>query len=72
MYFDNQSARPELNWLSEGLADMFITDMAHFDRVSVLSRQQLHLLLERTGRKHANEIHLEVRSGPAGRHRNAG
>lgn len=59
MYFDNQSARPELNWLSEGLADMFITDMAHFDRVSVLSRQQLHLLLERMGRKHANEIHLD-------------
>jgi len=59
MYFDNQSARPELNWLSEGLADMFITDMAHFDRLSVLSRQQLHLLLERTTRKHPNEIHFD-------------
>ena len=59
MYFDNQSARPELNWLSEGLADMFITDMAHFDRLSVLSRQQLHLLLDRMGRQHANEIRLD-------------
>ena len=59
MYFDNQSARPDLNWLSEGLADMFITDLAHFDRLSVLSRQQLQLLLERTGHKHPSEIHLD-------------
>ncbi len=59
MYFDNQSARPDLNWLSEGLADMFITGLAHFDRLSVLSRQQLHLILERTGHKHPNEIHLD-------------
>jgi tetratricopeptide (TPR) repeat protein len=49
MYFENQSGRPDLNWLSEGLADMFIADLAHFDRLSVLSREQLHLLLERTG-----------------------
>lgn len=59
MYFDNQSARQDLNWLSEGLADMFITDLAHFDRLSVLSRQQLHLILERTARTRPNEIHLD-------------
>ncbi len=59
MYFDNQSSRADLNWLSEGLADMFITDMAHFDRLSVVSRQQLHGLLERTAHRHANEIHLD-------------
>lgn len=59
MYFENQSARPDLNWLSEGLADMFITDLAHFDRLTVLSRQQLHLLLERIGHEPANEIHLD-------------
>jgi|SRR5579871_1917224 len=59
MYFDNQSGRSELNWLSEGLADMFITDLAHFDRLSVLSRQQLQLLLARTGHKPLHEIHLD-------------
>ncbi len=59
MYFENQSARPDLNWLSEGLADMFIADLAHFDRLSVLSRQQLHLLLERSGHKPERVIQLD-------------
>jgi tetratricopeptide (TPR) repeat protein len=59
MYFENQSARPNLNWLSEGLADMFITDLARFDRLTVLSRQQLHLLLESSGHKFQNGIHLD-------------
>ena len=59
MYFENQSARPDLNWLSEGLADMFITDLAHFEGFTVLSRQQLHLLLERIGHKPESDIHLD-------------
>jgi TolB-like protein len=50
MYFENQSAKPALNWLSEGLADMFITDLARFEKLTVLSRQQLHLLLKRSAR----------------------
>ncbi len=63
MYFENQSAKPALNWLSEGLADMFITDLARFDKLTVLSRQQLHLLLkrsaQRTGHKPQDGIHLD-------------
>jgi tetratricopeptide (TPR) repeat protein len=59
MYFENQSAKPDLNWLSEGLADMFITDLAHFDRLTVLSRQQLHLLLKRSGHQPSDGIHLD-------------
>jgi TolB-like protein len=51
MYFENQSTRPDLRWLSKGLADMVIADLAHSDRLTVLSRQQLHPLLERTGFK---------------------
>jgi tetratricopeptide (TPR) repeat protein len=58
MYFENQSGKPALNWLSEGLADMFITDLARFDKVTVLSRQQLHLLLERSRHKPQDGIHL--------------
>ena len=59
MYFENQSANPNLNWLSEGLADMFITDLARFDKLTVLSREQLHLLLDRSGQKPQNGIHLD-------------
>ena len=59
MFFENQSAKPNLNWLSEGLADMFITDLARFDKLTVLSREQLHLLLERSGRKPQNGMHLD-------------
>ena len=59
MYFENQSSRPDLNWLSEGLADMFIADLAHFDRLTVLSRQQLHLLLARIGSRYGNGTQLD-------------
>ena len=59
MYFENQSAKPDLNWLSEGLADMFITDLSRFDKLTVLSRQQLQLLLERSRHKPQNGIHLD-------------
>ena len=62
MYFENQSAKPDLNWLSEGLADMFIIDLARFDTLTVMSRQQLHLLLKerlpRTGHQPQDGIHL--------------
>ena len=56
MYFENQSAKPTLNWLSEGLADMFITDLARFDKLTVLSRQQLHLLLTRSAQRTATNL----------------
>ncbi len=59
MYFENQSRRAELNWLREGLADMFITALARSDRLTVLSRQELQLLLERTDHKPTSEIHLD-------------
>ena len=59
MYFENQSARPDLDWLREGLADMFITDLARSDKLMVLSRQQLHLLLNRIGRKSSSDIRLD-------------
>ena len=59
MYFENQSARPDLDWLREGLADMFITDLARSDKLMVLSRQQLHVLLNRIGRKSTSDIRLD-------------
>lgn len=59
MYFENQSKRADLNWLREGLADMFIADLTHSDKLTVLSRQQLALLLERGGHQPASEIRLD-------------
>jgi tetratricopeptide (TPR) repeat protein len=58
MYFDNQSGNAELDWLREGLADMLITDLSRSENLSVLSRQQLHLLLERIEHKESDKIRL--------------
>ena len=58
MYFDNQSGNPELDWLREGFADMLITDLSRSSNLVVLSRQQLHLLLERIEHKEPDKIRL--------------
>ncbi len=59
MYFENQSANPDLDWLREGLADMLITNLSRSKRLTVLGRQQLHLLLERIGHRYADIIRLD-------------
>lgn len=59
MYFDDHSDRKDLNWLREGLADMLITDLARSERLTVLSRQQLYLLLERIGHSNGGNIRLD-------------
>jgi tetratricopeptide (TPR) repeat protein/DNA-binding winged helix-turn-helix (wHTH) protein/TolB-like protein len=51
MYFENQSGTQELDWLREGLADMFITNLSRFPALTVLGRQHLHQLRERVGLK---------------------
>ncbi|MEW6126672.1 MAG: tetratricopeptide repeat protein [Acidobacteriota bacterium] len=59
LFFENQSATAELDWLREGLADMMITNLSRSNRLSVLSRQQLHLLFERTGHQRAATVRLD-------------
>jgi tetratricopeptide (TPR) repeat protein/DNA-binding winged helix-turn-helix (wHTH) protein len=59
MYFDNQSGSRDLDWLREGLADMIITDLSRSEKLSLLSRQQLHLLLERIGHNENEKIRLD-------------
>jgi len=59
MYFENQSDSRELDWLREGLADMLITNLSRSKKLTVLGRQQLHLLLERIGHRQADAIRLD-------------
>jgi tetratricopeptide (TPR) repeat protein/DNA-binding winged helix-turn-helix (wHTH) protein len=58
MFFENRTANRELNWLREGLADMLITNLSRSKKLTVLSRQQLHQLLERIEHEPANVIRL--------------
>jgi DNA-binding winged helix-turn-helix (wHTH) protein/tetratricopeptide (TPR) repeat protein len=59
MFFENQSKSAELDWLCEGLADMLITNLSRSDKLIVLSRQQLHTLLERAGYESGDGNNLE-------------
>lgn len=59
MFFDNQSGSAELDWLREGLADMLITGLSRSKNLTILSRQQLRALLDRTGRQAAENIPLD-------------
>jgi tetratricopeptide (TPR) repeat protein/DNA-binding winged helix-turn-helix (wHTH) protein len=58
MYFDDHTGKTELSWLREGLADMLITDLARSDKLTVLGRQHLHLLLNRIGHHPEDRIEL--------------
>lgn len=59
MYLNNQSNNPELDWLREGLADMLINNLSHSKKLAILNRQQLRLVLERTGYKPGDNITLQ-------------
>jgi tetratricopeptide (TPR) repeat protein/DNA-binding winged helix-turn-helix (wHTH) protein len=59
MYLSNQSNTPDLDWLREGLADMLINNLSCSKKLSVLNRQQLHLVLERMGYKPGDNITLQ-------------
>ncbi len=58
LFFENRSATPELDWLREGLADMLIANFSRSPKLSVLSRQQLAVLLDRLGHRRAAQISL--------------
>ena len=59
MFFDNQSASTDLDWLREGLADMLITELSRSRNLTVLSRQQLQVLLARAGHNESEKIQLD-------------
>lgn len=68
MYFHNQTGAEELDWMREGLADMFITTLSKA-KLIVLSRQQLQVILDRIGHRKSSEIGLEVARDVAQRSR---
>jgi len=59
MFFENQSKTPELDWLHEGLTDMLVTNLSRSSKLTVLSRQQLHLLIKRQSYKEGEAIGLD-------------
>ena len=59
MFFDNQSGSAELDWLREGLADMLITDLSRSKNLTMLSRHQLHTLLDRASHPASEKIRME-------------
>lgn len=59
MFFDNQSGSADFDWLREGLADMLITDLSRSKNLTILSRQQLRTLLDRSGRPPSERVRLE-------------
>lgn len=59
MHFENLSGDVDLNWLREGLTDMLVTNLSRSQRLVALSREQLHLLLERTGHRPGEKVTFE-------------
>lgn len=59
MYFENRSDSAELEWLSEGIADMLITNLSRSPKLNILSRQQFHALLDRNGLSEGGELSLD-------------
>ncbi len=59
LFFENRSGTPELDWLREGLADMLIANFSRAPKLSVLSRQQLAVLLDRLGHGRGAQLPLE-------------
>lgn len=49
MYLDNESGARELEWMRQGLADMLISGLSRSDRLTLLGRQQVDALLNRSG-----------------------
>jgi TolB-like protein len=60
MFFENHSGTADLDWLREGLADMLITGLSNSKQLTVLSRQQLHLLIEGSGHDETKGIPLDM------------
>jgi len=59
MFFEDRTGSAHLDWLREGLPDMLISDLSRSPQLAVLSRQQLHQLLQRMDHKAGTAIDFE-------------
>ena len=50
-YFDNNTGDPELDWLSEGILDMLITDLSQSKYLQVISRESLLGIMRNIGKQ---------------------
>lgn len=57
-YFENQSPRPDMDWMSQGLADMLIADLSRSEKLNVLSSEQLYSVWKSFGNKPQQRIRL--------------
>lgn len=59
LYLDNESGAADIDWLRQGLADMLISGLSRSERLTLLGRQQLDVLLARAGGRRVPKIDLE-------------
>jgi tetratricopeptide (TPR) repeat protein len=60
MYFESMSGDEEIRWLSRGLPNMLLTDLAQTPGLDVVSSQRIHEILEQIGQEDLETIDKSV------------
>ncbi|MEE9264967.1 MAG: tetratricopeptide repeat protein, partial [Vicinamibacteria bacterium] len=60
MYFESMSGDEEIRWLSKGLPNMLVTDLAQTPGLDVVSSQRIHEILKRIGHDDLDSIDKSV------------
>jgi serine/threonine protein kinase/tetratricopeptide (TPR) repeat protein len=56
MYFENLSGEEEVGWLSQGLPNMLITDLAQTPGLDVVTSERIHEILDEMGQENLETI----------------
>jgi tetratricopeptide (TPR) repeat protein len=60
MYFESMSGDEEIRWLSRGLPNMLVTDLAQTPGLDVVSSQRIHEILQQVGQDNLESIDKSV------------
>jgi tetratricopeptide (TPR) repeat protein/tRNA A-37 threonylcarbamoyl transferase component Bud32 len=60
MYFESMSGDEEIQWLSRGLPNMLVTDLAQTPGLDVVSSQRIHEILQQVGQENLETIDKSV------------
>ena len=60
MYFESMSGDEEIRWLSKGLPNMLVTDLAQTPGLDVVSSQRIHEILKQVGQENLESIDKSV------------